>query len=108
MGSTMEKQQRIQQLKQRREELAGLLQNPTTTGDRSTLVSYTKEYNDIERTLAVEEKARRVEKELREARETAAHTDDPDLRVLALEESDRLTKEHTSLSRALDKLIQPP
>jgi peptide chain release factor 1 len=83
---------RLQALGDRFEEVAALLADPETMGDRDRFTTLSREFAELEPVIASVRAAERIERELEES--TALSRDpDPELRALAQDDIERLSAE---------------
>lgn len=99
--------QKIQQVKQRFNELQQQLQSPEIIADQKKYRALTMEYDDLREKVALFDHFLKVDQALQEAKQTLNDSTDPELTALAQEESNRLTTEHTKLYKDIQIALTP-
>jgi peptide chain release factor 1 len=93
-------------LHDRFEEVSALLADPEVVGNRERFTALSREFAELEPVIESFARVRRLDAELAESRELMSDTD-PELRVLAGEDVDRLAESLESEQRHLQTLLLP-
>ena len=93
-------------LRDRFEEVAALLSDPEVMGARERFTALSREYAELEPVMQSFQRVRRLARELDEARELTRDSD-PELRQLAEEDVERLTRSLESEEQRLQTLLLP-
>ena len=97
---------RLEEAKDRHEELAALMADPETSQDAGSYARFSKEYAELDPIIMAFQRWRGAEDEVAGARELLSD-DDPDLRVLAKESLGEAEAERDRLEEALEQLLMP-
>lgn len=98
--------ERIEQLKARRNELEAQLADPGTSRDSRRLAALSREHHELLETLSRSERLETLERERAELTSEGTVSDN-ELRQLAAEELERVDRELASLRQDIDERLQP-
>src|SRR6266487_1549952 len=99
--------QRLAEMESRSDEIAQLMSQPESLGDRQLMQRLGREQRDLQEPLALYEQLKAVQRELEDVRELSDDGAEPELRDLAREDLERLETERDSLLRAAGELLRP-
>jgi peptide chain release factor 1 len=97
----------IQSLKKRHDEIRGLLSSPDIYSRPAEIKNLSRESQRIETILSLKEKLERIIKELSENKRLAAEENDPEMKTLAGQESQKAEIEKENLSKQILLLLLP-
>lgn len=97
---------KLEHLKERYEDLAGLLSEPEIINDQNKFRDHSREYTELEPVVQCFSRYQQSVEDLAEAR-LLAQDDDPDMKAMAEEEISEATAEQESLTLELQKLLLP-
>lgn len=97
---------RLEEAKDRHEELAALMADPETSQDAGSYARFSKEYAELDPIIVAFKHWSAAEDEVAGARELLSD-DDPELRVLAKESLGEAEAERDRLEEALEQLLMP-
>jgi peptide chain release factor 1 len=99
--------EKLKDLELKYEKLTELLSTAASSPDKSRYGALAKELAELEPIISSSRELTRIEKELADAKELLASTEDRELRSLAQEEIDRLSERSRSLGEELRTLLAP-
>jgi peptide chain release factor 1 len=97
---------KLSALTDRYEEVAALLSDPEVMGNRDQFTALSKEYAELEPVIGCFKRYEAIDAELTDARSLTAD-DDPEMRALAEEDAQRLSRELEVTEAELKKLLLP-
>jgi peptide chain release factor 1 len=98
---------KLEEVEHKYDELAGRLSDPDIASDRARYEEAARAYSELGEIVAPGREYRKVTDDLRQAEELLKSESDHDLRAMAAEEIERLSKRRDELERELTHLLLP-
>lgn len=98
---------RLNELKDRYDEVTTLIASPEVIADQHRYTRLTKEYKDLEQIMRVREDYLRLNKDLVEYKEILSGKSDPEIRELAKEEAPKCVERLAELEEEVKQLLVP-